>query len=113
MYRIYERVVSPDEIELTSKLHNSEISLGRENKREQSGPVTGYCDEVIENEGKLIEFRVLVPDFDTCGKMKEYYIPEWHIHNTFNLSSSDVKGKYITLSGSGVNLKIEKIHEVA
>lgn len=113
MYKIYERVVPAEDVELTNKITNGPIELGRGNKREQSGNITGYCDTVIENEGKLIEFRVLVPDFDTSGRMKKFYIPEWRIHNTFNFKAEDVKGKYITLSGTGANLKIEKIHEVA
>lgn len=108
MHKIYERIVSPDEIELTSKLKNPDVPLGKENKKEQSGKITGYCHKVITNEkGELIEFRVLVPDFDTCSKMKEYYIPEWRIQNTFGFTPSIIEGKYVILSGETTNLKVE------
>lgn len=113
MYKIYERIITPEDVELNNAIKHGPVELGKENKREQSGPITGYCHEIIENEGKLIEFRLLIPEFDTCGKMKEYYIPQWRIENTFGLKAEDVKGKYITLSGTGTNLKIEKIHGVA
>jgi len=107
MYKIAMRVISSDETNLISKLENSEITLGYENKREQSGLISGYCDEVIVDEkGNLKEFRILVPEFDTCGRIKKHYVPEWRIYNTFGFTTDQIKNKYVSIDRKTLDIKV-------